>query len=184
MNRHIWQPLSTSAAGGVCVCMCACACVRVCEPPAQPPGLAAKPLPNQCWGPGWPSNSLSLMKNKPLKHRDCLQMRGKGTTPGTPHPPQGASPKGGCKGCAVQAGVLTRVPLYPSVHAPRMRWVHGKCLLQAQHKEAPEGETPSSSAMAPSPCAGSLGAGLTPSMARGPHHRHHTALHPWGLDAK
>lgn len=104
MNRHIWQLLSTSAAGGVCVCTCACVCV--CEPPAQPPGLAAKPLPNQCRGPGWPSNSLSLMKNKPLKRHDCLRMRGKGTIPRTLHPPQGADPKGGCRGRAGQAGVV------------------------------------------------------------------------------
>lgn len=30
MNRYIWQPLSTGAAGGVCVCVHVCACVRVC----------------------------------------------------------------------------------------------------------------------------------------------------------
>ena len=81
------------------------------EPPAQPPGLAAKPLPDQCQGPGWPSNSLFLMKNKPLNRHDCLQMRGKSTIPGTLHPPQRAGPKGGCKVCAGRAGVAP--PEYP-----------------------------------------------------------------------
>lgn len=144
--------------------MCArvCACVCVCEPPAQPPGLAAKPLPDQCWGPGWPSNSLSLMKNKPLKHRDCLQTRGKGTISGTLHPPQGTQPQKGATKAAL-GGLEFSQPEYPSVPVPWVSWVHGKGLLQAQHKEAPTEETTSRSAMAPSPCAG-----LTLSTARGP----------------
>lgn len=141
--------------------MCvACSCVYTCKLPAQPPGLAAKPLLDQCRGPGWPSNSLSLMKNKPLNHRDCLQRRGKGTISGTLHPPREAGPKGGpSNGCTGRAGMAQ--PMY--LCAPQSP---GEGLVVDTTQGSPWGESPLP--LSSSPCAGSLGAGLTPSVAGGP----------------
>lgn len=101
--------------------MCVCSCMYMCKLPAQSPGLAAKPLLDQCRGPGWPSNSLSLMKNKPLNHRDCLQRRGKGTIPSTLHPPRGSWPQRETQQRLYWTGWdgPTHVPVCPSVSMGR-----------------------------------------------------------------
>lgn len=177
MNRHIWQLLSTSAAGGVCVCTCACVCV--CEPLAQPPGLAAKPLPNQCRGPGWPSNSLSLMKNKPLKRHDCLRMRGKGTIPRTFHPPQGADPKGGCRGRAGQAGVVPHeCPCTPRSPCHGCVGCVGRVCCRHNTRKPLQKKPPRWWLHPPVRAAWVPG---SPSAEQGdPHCRHPKALHLWG----
>lgn len=64
------------------------------------------------------------MKNKPLKHRDCLRMRGKGTIPSTPKPLWEAGPKQGLqKLCWRGSGVLsTHVPLSPHAMVALGAW--------------------------------------------------------------
>lgn len=67
------------------------------------------------------------MKNKPLKHRDCLRMRGKGTIPSTPQPPRGTGPKHGllqkqCWKGLWWPNLSTRVPLSPHAMVALGAW--------------------------------------------------------------
>lgn len=121
MNRHICQLELQEG----------CACGHVCELPAQPRGLAAKPPCSRCEGPGWPSNSRSPMENKALQHGAWLLRKGgDGTSPPAPFSggssastrmlrPEAARPMH--QGCGVRGVSLLgceTFPAQPQLHLP------------------------------------------------------------------